>query len=272
MTKYDTTGPVTVNETTSVIWFLALLATIGTGLWLGLELREIGDRAAASNTRMVDAVPAPTGTQPRQQGDLVEGVNRLNESTAVVKAGDTLVQIVQNERTVWSSRLPPRDNPDLSERWRFANIARSIGQDAGYAERFDAANVAEKLRTLSLRPPHLTPTEVNALRDLYLAAQDAKTAGERAHADQALHDAVSAMPITADEEGSFDNAVDAARALLSPHQLELIRTGGKKETPPAAARRAAPPPVLTRSAAPPRAARPLPTTTSRPASTQKEAK
>ena len=231
MTRYDTTGPVTLNETTSLVGFLALLATVATATWLGLELREIANHPAPLPIPVAAAVTATAPAAqpaPRRPDDLAEGINRLADGTAIVKAGDTLVQIVQSERSVWSSRMPPRDNPDLAERWRFASIANSIARDPNFAERFDAANVAGKLRTLYLRPPRLTPTQVNALRDLYLAAQDARTPDERTRADQTLHDAVAGMAITPEDQQSFDNAIDAARALLSPYQLELIRTGGKK--------------------------------------------
>ena len=264
MTKYDTTGPVTLNETASLVCFLALLGMIATGAWLGLELQDLPNQHRILQPVAPSTLPVATApAAPRGPDDLVEGVNRLAADSAIVKAGDTLVVITQSEKSVWSSRTYPRDNPDLSERWRFANIANNIARDQTFAERFDAANVAEKLRGLNLRPPRLTPAQVNQLRDLYLAAQDAKTSEERVRADQALHDAVAAMPITAEEQQSFDSAVEAARALLSPHQLELIRIGGKKEPPPRSAPPAGGP--TTRTAAPSSA----PTTTSRPAPAQK---
>jgi hypothetical protein len=41
MAKYDTTGPVTVDERVSLFCFLGLLVMVGTGAWLGLELRAL---------------------------------------------------------------------------------------------------------------------------------------------------------------------------------------------------------------------------------------
>ena len=47
MTKYDTTGPVQVNERISFAIFSALLITTAVGLWLGLELQELSTRTLA---------------------------------------------------------------------------------------------------------------------------------------------------------------------------------------------------------------------------------
>ncbi len=258
MTKYDTTGPVRINESASVCYFLALLGMVGTGIWLGLELRDLPNQhqvvrveAVAPLTTVPAAASAPAPVV--RPDDVVEGVNRMSDGTTIVKAGDTVVIITQSERNVWSVRTYPRDNPDAAERWQFASVANAIAREPNVATRFEAGNVAEKLRGLYLRPPRLTPSQVNQLRDLYLAAADASEEDE-GKADQALHDAVAGMPIPPEEQRAFDNTIDAARALFTPHQLELIRTGGRTEQP----RR-----LATRSAAP-RAGRGAPTTTTHP--------
>jgi hypothetical protein len=229
---YDTTGPTTINERTSFVYFLILLSFIGTAAWLTLELHALSSKPAP--------ILATAASQPatRPAGELVEGVNRISDDSILVKAGDTVISIYWNDTTVWPSRTFSRDNPDAAERWRFANIVNNIARDPQFAERYDAANVAEKLRAINLRPPRLNPSEYSTIRTLFLAMQDAPAGSpDRIKAEQALYEAAASMPVPSDEQHAFDDAVAQARALLTPQQLELIRTGGKREPPPRPATR-----------------------------------
>jgi len=218
--KYDTTGPVTVNENISLLYLLGLLALVAAAAWLTLELQNI----ATHKSIVADA--SQPAIQPANQ--ISGGVNRTNDNLTIVTAGDTVINIYQNDTNVWPSRSYSRDNPDAAERWRFASILEAIARDPTSAERYGAADVAEKIRGLNIRFPQLTATQRNTIRDLFLAAQDAK-GDDRIKADQALRDAVAAMPVPVEEQKAFDYAIDKARALLTPAQLELIRTGGKRE-------------------------------------------
>src|SRR5262249_26478732 len=143
-------------------------------------------------------------------GQVAGTVDRTNGNLTIVTVGDTVINIYQSDNNVWPSRSYFRDNHDAAERWRFANILEAIAYDAATAARYDAANVAEKIRGLNIRFPQLTPTQRNTVRDLFLAAQDV-SGEERVKADQALIAAVAIMPIPAEEQQAFDQAIDKAR-------------------------------------------------------------
>lgn len=247
--SYDQSGPVTVNETKSLLVLVALLATIGGGTWLALRMnqpqpvQEPTKPAAVTptptptpvvkqpatptptpTTRVATSAPTQPATLPWWQRPVVEGINRFGPNRTVIKIGSTQITISHSRSTgVNVSRTVARDDVAHYENWQVATSVIRALNDADAADRLGLTlDQIKQLRALDLKPLSLTAAQTKIYRDLFEQAATAQ--GEKLAAiDSALIETTKAIAGNKAEVEAFDEKIAQARKILTPEQITDIR-------------------------------------------------
>jgi hypothetical protein len=238
--QYDITGPVTINETKSLMVLLAVLILAGSGLWAafhyhkfeGVPSTQISAAPAPipSNRHMRSSRRRPVLTQPIDSSPNAVIRSVENPSYVLVKSRGVYVTIfvstVNKAKSLRISRTYPRGGTDdlaLAELWETARAVNHMIRDPAFADTY--YNVTpeqfQQLAAIPLRLPRLTGAQQRKINDLFLAAEG-KKGQELAKADKALQEAVGQMPIAPGELEAMADAAADVRALLRPDQLDLI--------------------------------------------------
>jgi|GEM_PF-3669390 len=248
--SYDQSGPVTVNETKSLLVLVALLATIGGGTWLALRMNQprpveepikpvavtptptpvVKQPATPTpTTRVATSAPTQPATLPWWQRTVVEGVNRFGPTRTIIKIGSTQISISQSRTTgVNVSRTVSRDDLAHYENWQVATSVIRALNDADAADRLGLTlDQIKQLRALELKPLTLTAAQIKTYRDLfeqYAAAHTDVRANEKfAAIDSALIETTKAIAGNKAEIEAFDQKIAQARKILTPEQITEIR-------------------------------------------------
>jgi hypothetical protein len=231
--SYDTTGPVKVNETKSLLLLILLVVLVAGGIWTALKLNKPAPTPAPAQPQIVTppaqpparAASTPTSTRrgpgagrlrvpPRNQPD---GITRPRENVALVKAGSVYVTILTHrpERPPVVSRTRPH---------MFSAIQRIIN-DPKAAEHYDAMpeQIAE-LKPLNLKVPPLSEAQQKTLTELFNAIQAAKPE-DRPALEKNLVEAARKMTFSRDEQKAYDETIEKARDIFRTDQLDLIDNG-----------------------------------------------
>jgi hypothetical protein len=254
--SHDTTGPVKVNETKSLLLLILLVVLVGGGIGLALRLNKTPSAPAtgqpAPRKPAAPAAHAPppgsrsanatSGSRPRRRtrrggpvvrppdppGDFLrwpsdkpadaQGVTSLRSGSVYLN----ISLIVRNNRRVvevWRSYRLPEAKPKT---WSTAHFVEHVLNSPTLAQRYDVtAEQLAELKALDLKVPTLTKEQQTTIADLF-------TAAETARREAAAKPAKPSKPATSSPASQPDLKKRAADA-----EAALMKAAAKLTIPPA---------------------------------------